>query len=174
MRTTFILIDKLMEELATFPAELKGEQDIRLAENKLKTIKELDWRLDKLVAAHKNPVHFQKLHNFHLDSIPNWTEHVNAQFKRMDSLMRILYEDIPKLQNILEKVKKEGRTHQNHINSNDWANKVGDMGMAMVMEGLHDSGEELERLRKVEVFEKQHLLDALGDLKYFDHLFKEI
>jgi len=91
---------------------------------------------------------------------------VDAQFRKLDALMKVLYEDIPKLQAIL----KIGFTKQNEINSNAWANKVGDMSMGMLMAGFHHAEHNMEEFRRAEIFEKKHLLEILGDLTAMEEL----
>jgi len=166
MKHTFVLIDKLMELLAKVPPKLNNEDDVGKAKETLDKIIEYNWKLSKLIDAHRTTEHLNKLHACHVDNIPNWAERVNAQFRKLDALMKVLHEDIPRLQEIL----KQGYTKQNEINSNAWSNKVGDMSMGMLMAGFHHAEQDMEEFRKAEVFEKKHLLELLKDLSAIEDL----
>ncbi len=166
MKHTFVLIDKLMVLLANAPHQLRSEDDVGKAKKTLDKILEYNWKLGKLIDAHRTSEHLMKLRACHIDTIPNWEERVNAQFRKLDALMKVLYEDIPKLKEIL----KRRRTKQNEKNSNEWSNKISDMSMGTLLAGFHDAEQDMEEFRKAEIFEKKHLLEILKDLSAMEEL----
>jgi len=166
MKHTFVLIDKLMELLGEVPPRLESEKDVGKAKETLEKVIEYNGKLSRLIDAHQTTEHLKKLHACHEGKISNWADRVNAQFRKLDALMKVLHDDIPKLQEIL----KKGYTKQNEINSNPWSNKVGDMSMGMLMAGFHHAEQDMEEFRKAEIFEKKHLLEILKDLSAMEEL----
>jgi len=166
MKHTFVLIDKLMELLAKVPPKLESEEDMAKAKKILDKVLDYSNKLAKLIDAHRTTEHLNTLHLCHIDTIPDWAERVNAQFRKLDALMKVIDEDIPKLQAIL----KQGFTTQNEINSNAWSNKIGDMSMGMLMAGFHHAEQNMEEFRKAAVFEKEHLLKILKEMEAVEEL----
>ena len=166
MKHTFVLIDNLMILIGRIPPQLRSDDDLGKVRKTLEKIKEYNWKLGKLIDAHRTSEHLLKLHACHVDSIPDWAERVDAQFRKLDALMKVLYEDIPKLETILD----QGRTRQNEINSNAWANKVGDMALGIIMAGFHHAEHNMAEFRRAEIFEKKHLLELLEDLSALEEL----
>lgn len=166
MKHTFWYIDQLMVLIASLPPQLKSDDDIGKARKTIDKIIKYNWKLGKLIDAHKTTEHLAKLHACHVDAIPEWAERVNAQFRKLDKLMVVLYEDIPKLKKIVDK----GRTEQNEINSNPWSNKLGDMSMGMLMAGFHHAEQNMEEFRKASIFERKHLEDLIEDLEELEEL----
>lgn len=124
--------------------------------------------LNKLIDSHRVGEHLKKLHDSHIDTIVDWEERVDVQFKKLDSLMKVLYEDISKLKILLNKKS----TKQNEVNSNEWSNKVGDMALGMLLSGFHHTEQNMKEFRELAIFEKKHLLDILKELELIDEIFK--
>lgn len=191
MKHTFWYIDNLMELIADIPPQIKSQSDISKMEKLIDRISEYDYKLGKLIDAHRTTEHLQKLHASHIDSIPDWIERVNAQFRKLDELMKVLYEDIPKLKAILEEIRKVGIPtinekirveEQTRVDNrekgiiyykeacNKWASKVADMSMGIIMSGFHHAEHNMEEFRKVAIFEKKHLLEIIEDLDEVNEL----
>ncbi len=170
MKHTFWYIDHLMEVLservldftdgkAWGPGEdrsrgtLRSDSEKRKARKLLDKIKEYDKKLRKLIDNHRNEEHLRTLHNCHVDSIPNWADRVKAMFKKFDALLKVLEEDIPKLEAAIES--------EHHM----WGDRHQDMVMGFLMAGVHDAEQDMEEFRKASIFERKHLQEILGDLK---------
>jgi len=157
-----------MELLAKLPSQLRNDDDVLLARKILDDVHKYEFKLIRILDAHRSSKYRQKLLQCHIDEISDWEIQVDALFDKLEALMKVIYDDVPKLQRILG----NRRTRQNEINSNDWANKVGDMSMGMVMTGLHYDEKEMERFRQIEIIEKEHLLELVGELEEAEAILK--
>ena len=164
MKHLFKLVDKLMELLTELPPQLRSDDDVNKSKDILNQVDKYTWKIEKLIQAHAMEEHLTKLHELHIEEIPDWADKISEVFKKLDNLMRVIHEDIPKLRAILEK----RRTFQNEKNSNEWMNKFGDFSMGMWMTGLHDAEKELDYLRQAETLKKEHIMDILGNMEWVE------
>lgn len=160
MKHTFWYIDQLMILLTNVIArfELKTESEKKEARAMLNTIKKYDLNLRSLIDAHKTSEHLRTLHDCHIDNIPNWSERVNKQFRKLDALLKVLEEDIPKLEHVIES------------EPNMWGSRIRDMSLGFILAGFHDAEHNMEEFRKASIFEIKHLKKIIGELEDIDHL----
>lgn len=194
MKHTFVLIDKIMILITDIPPRIRNDSELAKARRDLNKLKEYTKKLEKLIDAHKTTQHLTKLLAYHIDSIPNWAQKVDAQFKKLDNLMQVLNSDIQILETILKKFPKVGfsriyekitqtekersanrkdRNQKDRIYkepANEWASKIGDMSMGIIMAGFHHAEHDMEEFRQAAIFEHKHLLEILGELSAVDEL----
>jgi len=150
MKQLFKLVDKLMELLTELPSKLQSDDDVNKSKSILKGVEKYVWKIEKLIHTHKLEEHLTKLHNSHLEDIPDWADHISKVFAKLDHLMRILNEDIPKLRTVLD----IRRTNQRSLTQNEWTDKIQDFSMGMWMTGLHDTEKELDHFRNLKFSKK--------------------
>jgi len=158
MKHTFVFIDKLIILLKFVPRSLDNEDDKVKAKKSLALIEEYAHILRNLIESHKTRKYLARLHQTHIKKIENWTEQVAATFKKMDSLLAVLDEDIKTLASVIKN------------NPSKWLSVVSDMAFSMVMTGLHNEEEDLKRLRNLAIFEKQELEELIDHKKHSEGL----
>lgn len=163
MKHTFFLIDRILGLLASVPVKLKSEKDLREAGVILDSIREYEVKLGKLIDAHRTTEHLKNLNKCPDSEISDWAKKVDEQFRSLDALMKVLYEDIPKLKRVLAKGYTKQDWQGNHVNSNEWSSKIGDMSFGMIMTGFGHIEERMKEFRKMEIFERKHLEEILGE-----------
>ncbi|MBI5065116.1 hypothetical protein HZA97_02660 [Candidatus Woesearchaeota archaeon] len=155
MKHTFWYIDQLMilltEVIAQFGLDTDSQKD--KARIMLDQIKKYEQILRKLVENHKLTEHLNTLHNYHIDQIPDWAERVNSQFKKLDALLKVLEEDIPKLEHALQSEPEM------------WGSRIRDMSLGFILAGFHHAEENMEEFRKAAVFERKHLQEIIVELE---------
>lgn len=145
MKHTFVFIDKLMILLKFVPRNLDTGSDKNKAEKSLILIEEYTAILRKLIESHKTEKYLDLLHKSHIQEVEDWSDQVDSLFKKLDSLLKGLDQDAKKLSRIIKD------------NPEQWQPAISDMALGMVMTGLHDEEENMNRLRKIAVFEIQKL-----------------
>lgn len=165
MKHTFAFIDKLIILLKFVPRSLDTEKDKAKARKAIILIKEYTHILRKLMINHKNKKYLDRLHQTHIKKIENWAEQVAATFEKMDSLLTVLYEYIQKLALILEN-EPEKRVLIGDEYLTKWQLTISDMTLAMVMTGLHDEEEDMERLRNIAIFDIYELEEIITHKKH--------
>lgn len=131
--------------LKHIPHDISSAKDKKLAKKYLLLLREYDKILLKLITAHKNTVYLKRLHATHQSKISDWSEQVTKTLKKFDQLLLILKEDLAKLEHCLEN------------NPDEWQDKLSDLSMGMVMTGLHNETEEINRLRNIAIFNIKEL-----------------
>jgi len=160
MKHTFWYIDQLMVVLAEVIARngLENDDQKKRARAMLNKIKEYDTKLRKLIDSHRTEKHLKTLHNCHIDSIPDWVERVNEQFRKLDALLKVLEEDIPKLEYVIES--------EPHM----WGSRIRDMSLGLIQTGFHHAEENMEQFRKAAIFERKHLQEIIGELNDLEEI----
>ena len=162
MKHTFWYIDQLLQVLNVITIAgdyedhkggLRTESEKKQARAMLDKIIYYDKKLRKLIDAHKTEEHLRTLHKCHIDSIPFWVERVNTQFRKLDALLKVLEEDIPKLERVLES------------EPNMWTSRIQDMNLGFIRAGFYDAENNMEEFRKAAVFERKHLQEIIGDVE---------
>jgi hypothetical protein len=73
-----------------------------------------------------------------------------------------------------EELVREEKRKKGHIiytkAGNEWASKVGDMSLGMILAGFHHAEQNMKEFRKAEIFTREHLYDILKDLSAVDEL----
>jgi len=111
-----------------------------------------------LIENHKNEEHLVKLNACHIDTIPDWAQRVQEQFKKLDSLLIVLDEDIPKLEMVIK--------YEPHM----WGSRIRDMSLGMILAGFHHAEENMEEFRLASIFEREHLRAILEDLRDIEEI----
>lgn len=158
MKHTFAFIDKLIILLKFVPQNVDTSEDKDKARKAIVLIEEYTQTLRKLINNHKTEENLRKLHQAPNRSVTSWAQHVAATFKKMESLLDVLYEDAEKLTTILEN------------NPQQWNSKISDMALGMVLSGLHDSEDHVVRLRNIAVFEIHELEAVISDKRHMQGL----
>ena len=159
MKHTFIFIDKLLILLQYVPRSLDTEEDKTRARNTIILIKEYAHTLKNLLINHKNKKYLDRLHKTHIDKIDNWAEQVTAVFRKMDTLLTTLEEDVEKLAATIEDEPEK------------WQQTLAeDVARDMIMSGLHDEEEDMKRLRNIAIFEIHELEEIISHQKHVAEL----
>ncbi len=160
MKHTFWYIDRLMELIGDIliPQRLDNPNKLHLAREVVDKIKEYDFKLRKLIDNHRAQEHLRKLHESHIDILPDWAERVNRLFEKLDEFLRVLESDIPKLENCVRNEPEK------------WADLISDMSFGMIQAGFHYGETEMEEFRRTAIFEERHLREILGDLEDIEEL----
>jgi len=152
MKHTFILIEKLVDLLATVPRhKIVASEAIKVTGAKEKAMKicyELDLyikSLKKIVENHKTEKYLQKLHAANISKISDWAEQVAKLFEKFDSLLHTLEKDVKKLKGVIEN------------NQDEWQKYSNDMVFGMYQSGLINDEEELKKFRDIAIFEMHEL-----------------
>ena len=162
MKHTFWFIDKLLFVLKDIEHYGKGaletEEQKRRAKEDIEKLKKYDKILRKLIHAHKTEEYLKTLHACHVDAIPNWVEEVASHLKKLDQFLKVLEEDIPKLEQTIE--------NEPHM----WGSRVRDMSFGIIMAGIRNEEHSLIKFREAAVFERKHLKEILDDLEEVEEL----
>ena len=154
MKHTFWYIDQLMILLTQVIAQFNLETDSQKQQARvmLDQIIKYDQTLRKLIDAHKITEHLNTLHKCHIDKIPDWAERVNSQFIKLDALLKVLEEDIPKLERVLQSEPEM------------WGSRIRDLSLGFILAGFHHAEQDMEEFREAAVFERKHLQEIIEDL----------
>lgn len=146
----------LTEVIAPFGLETNEQK--KKARVMLDTIIMYDSILRNLIDNHKNTEHLKKLHDCHVDNIPEWADRVNEQFRKLDALLKVLEEDIPKLEHVIESEPEM------------WGSRIRDMSLGFILAGFHHAEENMEEFRNAKIFERKHLQEIIGDIEEIKEL----
>lgn len=161
MKHLFRLVDKLLFLLKKVPKGIKNRQEADDARTLIKSIQQYSHSIKIIVEDTKNStVYLRRIHESHHDVI-HWSEQVKEVFEKLDYLLIGLEEYMDKLSKIIE-----------YERYSEWGNMIGNLAMRMVMIGLHDDEETLDRLRKLEIVEVDQLKELIKNEEHIAKLLK--
>jgi hypothetical protein len=152
MKHTFILIEKLVDLLATVPRhKIVAKEAIEIKGAKEKAMRicyEIDSYIEslkKIVENHRTEKYRQRLQTANISKISDWAEQVTELFEKFDLLLYTLEKDVKRLKGVIKNSPKEWQTYSN------------DLVWGMYKSGLINDEEELKKFREIAIFEMHEL-----------------
>ncbi|MBU0667127.1 MAG: hypothetical protein ABIC91_03395 [Nanoarchaeota archaeon] len=160
MKHTFKLIDNLIILLKDIPRSIDTEVGKIHARNILVKILVYTHSLRKLVESHKTSEYLNRLHELHIAEIEGWVNSVTELFQKFDELLRNVEADAKIMENVIENQPEK------------WLSTVSNMAFGMVVTGLHEEEEKMERFRRIAIFEEHELRSILDAEEHIAELLK--